>query len=221
MKRIYAGRGLMNDKSFSISAALREGWELTKVNIGFLVIYQIILSIVAYIFTGPNPSVQSALLGVIGAIIVLLGKMGFYNSVLILTTGGKPSFDQFYKNWPKLLTWIVANFLFVLMFVIGLILIIVPGLYVWAAFGLFPFFILDKDAGPIQALKQAWQATQGVRIDVFLLFLACLGINILGLLFFFIGVFITFPVTLIALATVYRKLTGQTKVSIQPTDIME
>jgi len=49
--------------------------------------------------------------------------------------------------------------------------------------------------------------------------LASIGLNILGLLFFIVGIFITLPITLLALATVYRRLTGQAKISIQPRDI--
>lgn len=209
----------MIDKKFSIKAVLSEGWELTTVNVGFLIVYQIILYAIAFLFGGSEVGWRSAPLHIIGFIIVTLGKMGLYNSILILTTGGKPSFDQFYRNWPQFISWVIASILFALMFVIGLILFIVPGCYVLARYGLFPFFILDKKLGPIDALKQAAQATEGVRWDIFLLFATCIAINLAGILFFLIGLLITVPITLLALATVYREITGQAKDSIQPSDL--
>jgi uncharacterized membrane protein len=210
----------MNEKLFTIKGALREGWELTKVNIGFLVVFQIILFFLAWLFSDTDNNWRAATpINLIGLIIVILGKMGFYQSALLLTKGLKPSFEQLYSNWRLFPHWIIAGFLFTIMFAIGLILFIVPGLYIWATFGFYPFFILDKGSGPIECLKQSAEATQGIRWHVFLLFLVCTALDLLGLLFFGVGILIAAPVTLIALATVYRQLTGQSKNSIQPDDI--
>ena len=76
-----------------------------------------------------------------------------------------------------------------------------------------------RNLGPIEALKQAGEASKGVRWEIFLLMLACYGVNILGMLFFGVGVLITYPMTLIAMATVYFHITDQNKKSIQPADI--
>lgn len=212
----------MQNKSFSISGVLKEGWELTKVNIGFLIVYQIILFFLIWLFgdlyeIGQNWKFTPT--KIIGSLIVTLGKMGFVNSALILTKGQKPSFDQFYVNWRLLLSWIIAGFLFGIMFVLGLALLIIPGLIVWAAFGFYQFFILDKNLGPMEALKKSAEATYGIRKHVLLFFIVCLGIMILGFLCFGIGILIAEPVTLIAMAVVYDKLTGQTLTTIQPNDI--
>lgn len=209
----------MRDKQFSISAVLIEGWELTKVNIGFLIVYQIILYAISLLLGGTEGGLKMAPLHILGFIIVMLGKMGLYQSTLMMTLGEKPGYDQFYRNWPQFFSWLIASILFGLMFVLGIILLLVPGCYVLARYGLFPFFILDKGLGPLDSLKKASKCSEGIRWQLFLLMLACIGLNILGLLFFGVGALITIPVTLLALATVYRHLTGQAKVSIQPSDI--
>ena len=206
----------MKKSPFSIKGAILEGWELTKLNIGFLVTYQILLFFFIWLFSD-LPSFS--LINIIGILIISLGKMGFINSILLLTKGLKPTFHQFYSNWRHLLTWIISFLIFGLIISFGLILLIIPGLYLWAVFGLFPFFILDKHVGPIEALKRSANATVGIRWYVFLLLLATSGIMLLGLLFFGIGILIAAPVATIALATVYRKLTGQSQTSIQPSDI--
>jgi uncharacterized membrane protein len=212
----------MQNQSFTIGGGLREGWELTKVNIGFLVVYQIILFFLIWLFNDWREewTFSAVVIQFIGWMIIMLGKMGFYQSALLLTKGLKPRFNQFYANWRLLFSWIVAGFLFGMMFAIGLILLIVPGFLVWATFGLYPFFILDKSLGPIEALKKSAKATRGARGHLFLFFLACVGINLLGLLFFGVGLLITVPMTLIALAVIYRKMTGQSSTSIQPDDIL-
>lgn len=212
----------MENKDFSIAAVLREGWELTKVNIGFLITYQIILIFLALLFTPfGEAGIISSLVAVVGWLIIALGKMGFFNSSLLLTKGLKPSFNQLYANWPLFACWIISTFFFIIMFSVGLALFIIPGLWVWSIFGFFPFFILDKGLGAVEALKGSADATKGIRFHTLLLFLACTGLNILGLLFFGVGILITAPVTLIAMTVVYRKITGQGSSSIQPTDILE
>lgn len=209
----------MREKHFSIPSLLKEGWELTKVNIGFLVVYQLILLTAAFLFNFHNISWKMAPIQIMGLLIIILGKMGLYQSILLMTKGLKAGFDQFYSNWHQLASWIFANFIFGLCFTLGLLLLLFPGCYFLARFGLFPFFILDKKLGPLKALGEAGKATNGITWHIFLLFLACFGLNILGLLLFGVGILITIPVTLFALATVYRRLTGQLKTSIQPSDV--
>lgn len=209
----------MTHQSFNIGGAIREGWELTKVNIGFLVVYQVILFFLMWLFSNSQDGWKLASIHFVGWLIIALGKMGFYNSMLLLTRGLKPGFDQFYKNWRLLLSWIIASFIFSIFVVVGLIFFIVPGLYLWATLGFYPFFILDKGLGPIESLKAAAEATKGNRWQILLLFLACVGLDLLGLLCFGVGILISTPVTLIALATVYEKITGQSKTSIQPDDL--
>ena len=212
----------MNKKpSFTISGALREGWRLTKDNIGFLIVYQIILYFILFLTESTPGNWKWALLSFLGWIVIILGKMGLYNSTLLITGGIKPRFDQFYQNWQMLFSWIVSSFLFGIMFVIGLVLLIVPGLYVWARYGFYPFFILDKKCGPLEALEQSSIATQGIRWPVFLLFLACAGLDILGVLFFGIGLLITVPITLLALATVYQQITNPSKKDNEPIQLGE
>ena len=198
----------MNKSPFTIDGAFQEGWRLTKKHLWFFIFYQIILYIATLLSTHPEGgNFKLTPWFFIGWIIVVLGKIGLYNSTLWITAGLRPGFDQFYRNWRKFIPWVVANFLFGVMFVIGLILLIFPGCYILSKYGFFPFFILDKNSGPIDAFKESANITEGIRLPVFLLFISCFGLNILGFLFFGIGLLLTIPISLLALATVYRQLT--------------
>lgn len=209
----------MNGKSFSISEAFQKGWQLTKDNITFLIIYQIIIYVILLLTGGTHDKWEWSLWHLLGWIIIVLAKMGLYQSALLITAGIKPGFDQLYRNWRLFFSWVIANFLFGVMVIIGLIFFIVPGCYLWARYGFFPFFILERNSGPLEALNQASEATEGIRWPVFLFFLACAGLNVLGLLFFGIGLLITVPITLLALAMVYRQITHQRDKVIHPTEI--
>ena len=197
----------MDRKFFTTKGAISEGWRLTKENLGFLIGYQLILYFVTLLFSGGKHfGFMHDLWHLLGTVLIFLLNMGFYKSSLLIATGIKPEFNQLYDNWRQLISWAVASFLFAIMFFIGFMLLIVPGCYIWAKYGLFPFFIVDKKAGPIEALKAAGQATEGVCATLFGFFVICLLLNILGFLLLGIGLFFTAPTTLIAMAIIYRKL---------------
>ena len=86
----------MENQPFSIGGAIREGWELTKVNIGFLISYQILLFLLLWLFSDVSDHWKFSPIQAVGFVIAVLGKMGFYKSALLLTKGLKPKFNQFY-----------------------------------------------------------------------------------------------------------------------------
>lgn len=191
---------------FMVGEVIKEGWRLTKANLGYLIAYQIIMIALFLLFSGSYHGLAGLIWEIIGWAVFILVKMGLYNSALLITKKTKPEFEQLYQNWPSFLSWVIASILFSIMFAIGLALLIVPGCYILAMYGFFPFFILDKGVGPLDALKESARATKGIRGLVFLLFLACFGLDLLGLLFFGVGLLLTIPVTLLALTVAYRRI---------------
>jgi len=104
---------------------------------------------------------------------------------------------------PIIVTIIIA----ILLIVIALAISIWLGL----KFTFYSYFIVDKGAGPIEALKLSSKITDKVKWRLLLLSLTLAGINILGFLALFVGLFITIPLSTIAKAKVYRQLSEQTE----------
>ena len=96
----------------------------------------------------------------------------------------------------------------------GTLLLIIPGI-IWAVkFQFYGYFIVDEQAGPVEALIKSSMITEGAKWDLFI-FGFCIGvINMLGALMLIVGLFATIPTTMVALAYVYRRLVaGQFQVS--------
>lgn len=197
----------MDRQQINIENALSKGWQLTKTHFSFFLGYLVILLFLSLIFSGLHGGLKSAIVHLAGWLILLLAKLGLYRSALLITDGIKPNFEQLYSNWRHLFSWVISSFFFGLMVFIGLVLLIVPGCFLLAKYGLFPFFLLDKRLGPIEALQAAGKASEGKLWTLFLLFMTCIVINLLGAILLGIGLFVTIPVTLLALATVYRQIT--------------
>jgi uncharacterized membrane protein len=76
-------------------------------------------------------------------------------------------------------------------------------------FSLFPYFIVDRRLGPIEALKASGIATMGAKVDLFLFGLLLSLINIAGFLCLIVGLFATIPTSLVAYAYVFRQLSPE------------
>lgn len=196
----------MEKPPFAIVEVLKEGWKLTKENLGFLICYQIILFALSFL----HPSgeyLRFWYLHLLIFIVYLIADLGLYKSALLITSKIKPGFNQLYVNWKEGLIFLMATILFSIMCVIGILLFIVPGLYLIATYCFFPFFILDKGAGTFKSLELSAKATKGLRGRIFLFLLACFGLNLLGFLLLGVGLLFTSSITIVASAIVYRRLT--------------
>lgn len=90
--------------------------------------------------------------------------------------------------------------------ILGLVLLIVPGIIIALAFSLSGLLVIEKGLGPIEALKESVRLTKGHRLELFKLSLANIGINILGVCALVVGIFVTIPVTEMAFVHAYRTL---------------
>ncbi|HEX4069062.1 MAG TPA: hypothetical protein VHX42_03100 [Candidatus Babeliales bacterium] len=98
----------------------------------------------------------------------------------------------------------VGWILYALMVWIGWIFFILPGFIALLRFAFFPYFIIDKHAGPIHALKMSWAMTEDHVWDIFAFWL------MIKIIVFFgfssgIGIAITWPLSTLAYAYYYRK----------------
>lgn len=203
-------------KELTLKEVFSEGWRYAKEHLGFLIGYllimflaQFLIGLFAGVFDEKQKYLVSFVLNVIGTIVGLYLQLGLYNSALMITSWMKPTFEELYSNGRHLVSWFVANILFNLMVLAGLILLIIPGLYLGARYGLFPFFLIDQNLGPIEALKAASKASEGKRGFIFLFFVSAFFLNVLGALLLGVGLLFTIPLTLMAFAVIYRKITGE------------
>ena len=103
---------------------------------------------------------------------------------------------------PKALVgWILYS----LMVWVGWLFFVLPGFIALLRFAFFPYFIIDKNVGPIAALKMSYEVTKHHVWDMFAFWVAIKVVVYLGFLSW-IGVMITWPLSTLAYAFFYRKL---------------
>lgn len=87
---------------------------------------------------------------------------------------------------------------------IGTILLIIPGII--AALGLMftKYLVIDRNLGPIQALKESWRITKGSKLNLLGFLIVIVLFNLLGVIALGVGLLVTIPVSMLAVAHVYR-----------------
>lgn len=86
------------------------------------------------------------------------------------------------------------------------ILIAIPLIYFTTRLCFVLCFIVDQDSGASESISQSWTLSKGHFWFLFLLFLIMLAINILGTMFFFIGLLFSYPLSILILIVTYRKM---------------
>lgn len=104
------------------------------------------------------------------------------------------------------LNYLAAAILVGLVVICGLILLIIPGIILMLMFAFVKFIVIDRNLGPIEAMRESARITHGHRLELLLLFLALLGLNVLGLIALIVGLLVTGPISMLALAHAYRTL---------------
>jgi uncharacterized membrane protein len=212
----------MGNKRFSMQEAVRFGWDTMKRNAGFLIMLLIVAflienlpGIIANFISNEFPF-ASFILYLAGWLLGFVVQMGLIKISLKFCDGIKGQMDDLLSSFDILITFIAGSVLYFLIIIGGLILLIIPGIIWGVKLSLFPYFIVEKSLGPVQALRASSEATTGSAWDLFLFGLLLGLMNLAGALCLLVGLFATIPTSMIAYAYVYRKLTGG-KAGTEPT----
>jgi uncharacterized membrane protein len=206
----------------SIEDCLRFGWETFKkrpgILIGAFILTILIPSIPGILFpmpevtpgTPPPPPTTAQLIAAFASVVIgIFVAMGM--TTFALRAHDDITSVQIGALWNPQPFWrfLGAQILVGIIIFVGLLLLIVPGII--AALGLLfvTFAVIDRGAGPINALKESWRITTGHKWQLLLLGLVLIGLNLLGLLALVIGLLVTVPVTWLAVTHAYRTLAAQ------------
>jgi uncharacterized membrane protein len=202
----------MTTKQFSRGEALQFGWDVVKNNIGFfigLMIVVFVILVLPYANIFIKERIVSLFFSIVQIVLEIILQMGLIKIALKFCDNEKSTFADLFSSYPLFSNYLIGSILYVVIIGVGLILFIIPGIILAIQFQFFSFFIVDRGLSPIEALKKSSEITKGIKWDLFLFDLLIVIINFLGSCFLGIGLLITFLITLVSIAFVYRKLQSQ------------
>jgi hypothetical protein len=131
-------------------------------------------------------------------------SIGLVRIGLDLVSGKEFSVGKLFGGGRKLLPMIGASIIFWVIFVIGLVLLVVPGIYLFLRLSNYMTAMVDRDLGPIESLKYSWSITTNNTLKLFGLVIMYLLIALAGLLALCVGIFFAMPVIWLSSVVAYR-----------------
>lgn len=190
--------------TFTIKEIFNSAWQATKKNAWYLFTIFFIAGLILAI---------GSLTPLSGFVQMLVG-ISIVTISLVIVSGKTPTYEDTVKSFNTYkITWhyFLATILYALIVIAGLILLILPGVYLAVRLQFYKFIIIDdENIGPVDALKKSMEMTRDHFWKLFGFMVTIVLFNILGLLFFIVGLIVTIPVSVLASAFLYKKLSMHT-----------
>lgn len=217
-------KGIKGEYDFSIGGVLSEAWSLTAgakwpvflafifymlVTIGFVAVMSVALVAV----TSASPESSAAI------VVQLVMQVGMYLVIMPLAMGimilgikravGAPMnaasiFGYYSRTLSIFLTLILVN----IMVVIGLILLVIPGIYLMISYYMALPLVAEKGMSPWQAMETSRKAITHRWFSFFGLAFVMMLIVMVSMIPLGLGLIWTMPMMLIAFGILYRNMFG-------------
>ena len=134
-------------------------------------------------------------------------QLGLCFFFLNLVKGKETRFELLFEGFKPLATVLLVYAIITVLTVVGLILLIVPGVVVALGFSMTYYIIAEDPEISFQtALEQSWKLTDGYKMELLELNMRFIPWYLLGLLCFIVGVFAVVPWHNTTLALYYHYL---------------
>lgn len=219
----------LEQRPFGVGDAISYGWRKYWQNVGVLLAITVLILVINAVLGGIVSAIGSAfprihytsgntrygigvgfiLAQLVNLVIGAVLAMGLIRATLAITEGRKADVSMLFRT-EGLGAYIVASILVGLGVLLGLILLIVPGIILLIMWHFFGFVIVQNpEISATDAMRRSAEITRGHRWPLFGLGLLLLGINLLGLVACCVGVIFTEGITAMAVAYAYKTLSEQ------------
>lgn len=205
----------MPEKRFSKREAVEFGWRTMRANLSIFIIFLVVSMLAGFFFSGFAGLFEKRLpvlslifnLGYI-LLTIAINIVGIKIALKFCDNDQRPIAEVISFTPSRFLKFAAGYILYSLLVTAGLILLIVPGVVFMVKYQYAIYFIADKDTDIGEAFQRSSAITRGIKWELFVFLILLSLINMAGVICFFVGLIVTIPVTMVAMAYVYRKLSG-------------
>ena len=199
-------------KKFTTSEALSYGWKKTKEQFWLIAAVLVAYSAISVIISSIEKShtlkdnlvfaISFFIISIIVGTILKIGLMKFF----LNANEGNAQFGDLFSSHGVFFTYFIGSIALGIIVVIGLVLLIVPGIIIGMMYFFTLFLIVDRNMEIMDAFKESAAMTKGSRWDLFGFTVIVGLINILGAIALVVGLLVTIPITMFATIYVYKAL---------------
>ncbi|MEZ4374214.1 MAG: hypothetical protein R3B07_25570 [Polyangiaceae bacterium] len=199
-------------------------WEIFKRHWAVLFGAAFLVSVIAAIPGYVTSAVQAALelepgtpeyagLQVVGSVfnnvVALFFSVGQIRLYLQAARGQTPEFGVLFSGMDRFGSVLLAGFVGGILILLGMVLLIVPGIILSCGLFVASYFVVDHGEGGIDALKKSWEVTNGHKTNIFVFSLLSGLVVLAGCFACFVGIFAGEAVVGVATAIIFLRLTGE------------
>ncbi|NIT59691.1 MAG: hypothetical protein GWN00_26765 [Aliifodinibius sp.] len=153
-----------------------------------------------------NPTVETQFVSFLLTAVQIFLSLGFTKLMLLLVQDAPVSVADMFNNFRIFFSYFVASFIYGLAVSLGLLLLVLPGIWIAIRFQFFPYFIIENGDSSFTALQKSYNLSQDLLLELFVFGVAVVFLNLIGALLLGIGIIFTYPLTTMATAVIYRSL---------------
>jgi hypothetical protein len=153
-------------------------------------------------------------LGHLAFLIFVAGiEVGFLQICFALHDAGEePTFADIFRHLALAPKFLAGQVLYLLMVVLGLLLLVVPGVYLSVRYALFGLCMVAGKANLMRSFQQSAIPSTGAKTDLLRILVVLFLLNALGASLLGLGLFITVPLSVLMMTAVYRQLSTRSQV---------
>ncbi len=213
--------------AFSIGGIINEAWEIFKMRPAFLIGtffgFPILFGMATQLVDLGGSAIASGIgenaFGYGFSLIIALAvyvasfyfNLGMYS--FMIKVGDDVNSAKINDWWhPQgIVHYVVATILSALIMLVGFILLIVPGFIALVMLSQVVYIVIDRKLSAVESIKESVRMTKGHGWKIAGMFLALMGMNLVGVLCLVVGLLVTVPVSMIAGVRMYRALERASK----------
>lgn len=208
--------------SFKNVDLYKDGWNLLKetwkplLSIGavWLIIETLAQSSLTYVEQQEN-SLLSLSVSLASLALSVILQSGFIAASFRIVREKTADISDLFAQKSVWTNYFLALIAYQLLVALGIILLIVPGIYWALKYSQVLYLIVDKKVGVSEAFNMSGRMTQGMLLKLVGFGLISIPLNLIGLLALGVGVFVTLGITALAYVLLYEKLLQR----IAPTQV--
>jgi hypothetical protein len=133
-------------------------------------------------------------------------EVGLLQVCLALYDGEEPTLADSFAHLALGPKFLAGQTLYLLAALIGLLLLVVPGVYLGVRYALFGFCMAAGETNLVRSFQQSAILSTGEQGYLLRVLFVLFVLNVVGASLLVLGLFITVPVSLLMMTAVYRKL---------------
>lgn len=186
-----------SDYQITISNWFSSGWKIFKKDAGVSIAFAVLAGI-CYLLLSRIPFAGLLVWHPIIAGFIIVSLMSFRNQTV--------EFKNYFGGFRHLIPLLVFTILSTIFIFIGVLLLIVPGVYLSVAYLFAPCLIVDKNIDFWPAMEIGRKKVNKHWFGLFGFSILIILLNIIGCLSFLVGLFITIPLSTCIITAAYKDI---------------